>query len=81
MLLREQMAAIRKELGEDGTEQSWREYRTKIAEQGCPMTFARQADPPSSAGSSVRLERSPEYGWIAHYLDWLLDVPWSAKNR
>jgi len=79
MLLREQMAAIRKELGEDGTEDVAEEYRAKIAEAGMPEDVRTQAE--RELGRLERMsEQSPEYGWIRTYLDWLLDVPWSAKT-
>ena len=79
LLLREQMAAIRKELGEDGTEDVLEEYRTKIADAGMPEDVRAQAD--RELGRLERTsEQSPEYGWIRTYLDWLLDVPWSAKT-
>ena len=80
MLLREQMAAIRKELGEDGSEDVLEEYRTKIADAGMPEDVRTQAD--RELGRLERTsEQSPEYGWIRTYLDWLLDVPWSSKTE
>jgi ATP-dependent Lon protease len=80
LLLREQMAAIRKELGEDGTEDVLEEYRTKIADAGMPDDVRAQAE--RELGRLERTsEQSPEYGWIRTYLDWLLDVPWSAKTE
>jgi ATP-dependent Lon protease len=80
MLLREQMAAIRKELGEDGAEDVVEEYRTKIADAGMPEDVRTQAE--RELGRLERTsEQSPEYGWIRTYLDWLLDVPWSARTE
>ena len=80
VLLREQMSAIRKELGEDGTEDVLEEYRTKIADAGMPEDVRAQAD--RELGRLERTsEQSPEYGWIRTYLDWFLDVPWSAKTE
>jgi ATP-dependent Lon protease len=79
MLLREQMAAIRKELGEDGSEDVVEEYRTKIAEAGMPEDVRAQAE--RELGRLERTsEQSPEYGWIRTYLDWLLDVPWAIRT-
>ena len=43
-LLREQMSAIRKELGEDGEEDIVEEYRTKIAEAGMPEDVRSEAE-------------------------------------
>jgi len=75
-LLRQQLAAIRKELGEgeDG-EDVVEEYRRKIAE------LSLSDDVRSAAEREVdRLERtgeqSPEHGWIRTWLDTLLEVPW-----
>jgi ATP-dependent Lon protease len=80
LLLREQMAAIRKELGEDGTEDVAEEYRTKIAEAGMPDEVRVQAE--RELGRLERTsEQSPEHGWIRTYLDWLLDVPWGLRTE
>ena len=79
MLLREQMAAIRKELGEDDSENIAEEYRTRIADAGMPEDVRTQAE--RELGRLERTsEQSPEYGWIRTYLDWLLDVPWSTRT-
>ena len=79
-LLREQMSAIRKELGEDGEEDIVEEYRTKIADAGMPDDVREQAE--REIGRLERSsEQSPEYGWIRTYLDWMLDVPWSVRTE
>ena len=78
-LLREQMAAIRKELGEDGEEDVAESYRTRIAEAGMPEEVQKQAE--QELGRLERTsEQNPEYGWIRTYLDWLLDVPWNVRT-
>ncbi|HJR96954.1 MAG TPA: endopeptidase La [Actinomycetota bacterium] len=78
-LLREQMSAIRKELGEDGEEDVVEEYRTKIADADMPDDVREQAE--KELGRLERTsEQSPEYGWIRTYLDWLIDVPWSVRT-
>ncbi len=78
-LLREQMSAIRKELGEDGEEDIVEEYRTKIADAGMPDDVREQAE--KELGRLERSsEQSPEYGWIRTYLDWMIDVPWSVRT-
>jgi ATP-dependent Lon protease len=78
-LLREQMNAIRKELGEDGEEDVVEEYRAKIADAGMPDDVREQAE--KELGRLERTsEQSPEYGWIRTYLDWLIDVPWSVRT-
>jgi ATP-dependent Lon protease len=79
-LLREQMAAIRKELGEDGEENVVEGYRKRIAEAGMPEEVQKQAE--QELGRLERTsEQNPEYGWIRTYLDWLLDVPWSVRTE
>ena len=79
MILREQMQAIRKELGEDSTEDVIAELRAKIEAAGMPEDVRAQAD-----RELGRLERtsdqSPEYGWIRTYLDWLTEVPWNVRT-
>ena len=78
-LLREQMSAIRKELGEDGEEDVVETYRAKIGEAGMPDDVLAQAE--KELGRLERTsEQSPEYGWIRTYLDWLIDVPWSIRT-
>jgi ATP-dependent Lon protease len=78
-LLRRQMEAIRKELGEkDGSLAE--EYRQKIAAAGMPEAVRKQAE-----GELARLERmgdsNAEASMIRTYLDWLLAVPWSKRSE
>jgi ATP-dependent Lon protease len=79
-LLREQMAAIRKELGE-GDDDVVAEYRTKVAELGEHL--------PDGVLKAVnkeldRLERtggqSPEHSWIRTWLDRVLELPWANRT-
>ena len=77
-LLRQQLEAIRKELGE-GDGDVVAEYRTKLAEVQPPEaaynTIAKEID---------RLERtssqSPEHGWIRTWLDRVFELPWSTRS-
>jgi ATP-dependent Lon protease len=79
-LLREQMSAIRKELGEDGEEDVVAEYRRKIAEAGMPEDVQKEAE--RELGRLERTsEQSPEYGWIRTYLDWMTELPWSTRSE
>jgi ATP-dependent Lon protease len=79
-LLRQQMDAIKKELGEDTEENVVEEYRTKIAEANMPEGPRLEAERELS-----RLERtseqSPEYGWIRTFLDWMVDLPWDVRTE
>jgi ATP-dependent Lon protease len=79
-ILRQQLDAIRKELGDDAEENVVEDYRKRITEANMPEEVRRQAERELS-----RLERtseqSPEQGWIRTYLDWLLDVPWDVRTE
>ncbi len=77
-LLRQQMEAIKKELGED--QGAADDYRTKLAEIEMPEkvkeTVEREID---------RLERmsgqSPEHSWIRTWLDTMFDIPWGNRSE
>ncbi len=76
VLLREQMAAIQKELGEnDGKETEIAELSEAITKAEMPKEVEEQA-----RRELKRLERMPEaaaeYGMIRTYLDWLIELPW-----
>jgi ATP-dependent Lon protease len=78
-LLRRQMDAIRKELGENEGSIA-EEYRKKIAAAGMPAAVQEQAERELS-----RFERmgdsNAEASMIRTYLDWLLAVPWSKRSE
>jgi ATP-dependent Lon protease len=78
-LLRQQMSAIKKELGEDGDDDVVEDYRRRVAEGGLPDAVRE-----STTREIDRLERtseqSPEHGWIRSWLDSLLDIPWSERS-
>ena len=76
VLLREQMAAIQKELGEsDGKDNEIAELGEAITKAEMPKEVEEQA-----RRELRRLERMPEaaaeYGMIRTYLDWLIELPW-----
>ena len=80
--LREQMKAIRKELGEevDQRELALQELREAIEERGLSETAKKKA------GEELkRLEvlspESPEYNVIRTYLDWLVNLPWQDETQ
>jgi ATP-dependent Lon protease len=78
-LLRQQLASIRRELGEDN-DSAGEDYRTKIAEADMPEAVREQAE-----RELERLERSGEGGqegqMIRTYLDWLTSVPWGVTSE
>ncbi len=78
-LLRRQMDAIRKELGEDEAPVA-EEYRTKIAAAAMPEAVRKQAE--REAGRLERMgEQNSEGSMIRTYLDWLLAVPWGKQSE
>ncbi len=78
-LLRQQLEAIKKELGEDGGENLVEEYRRKIDESGMPEGPRREAE--RELGRLEQMsEQSPEYGWIRTYLDWMTEIPWNVRT-
>jgi ATP-dependent Lon protease len=76
-ILREQMKAIQKELGDDDQGSEVRELREKIEEAGMPDPVKEKA-----LKELGRLEKipqaSPETGVIRTYVDWLVSLPWKA---
>jgi ATP-dependent Lon protease len=77
--LRQQLAAIKKELGEtDGDALS--DYRQKVNETPFPDHVRKEVE-----RELDRLERTseqnPEQGWIRNYLDWMLELPWGKKSE
>jgi ATP-dependent Lon protease len=78
-LLRQQMEAIKKELGEDDGD-IVSEYRRRIEEAGMPD--AVRAEVERELGRLERTsEQNPEVGWIRNYLDWMLDLPWNKRTE
>jgi len=79
-LLRQQMDAIKKELGDEGGGDVVAEYRRKIEESGMPEGARREAE--RELGRLEQMsEQSPEYGWIRTYLDWMTEIPWSVRTE
>lgn len=77
-LLRQQLNAIRKELGEDEPDGA-DDYRTRVEQADLPEAVREAA-----LREVGRLERasdqSPESGWIRTWLDTVLELPWQVKT-
>ena len=78
-LLRQQLAAIRKELGE-GDDDVVAQYRAKLAELQLPEKVSNAVDKEID-----RLERtgqqSPEHSWIRTWLDRIFELPWNTRTE
>ena len=81
-LLRQQLAAIRKELAElDGKPASEEEdYRARIEAADLPEKV-REAALKEAAKLERGSDQSPEAGWIRTWLDTVLEVPWNEPHR
>jgi ATP-dependent Lon protease len=82
VLLREQMAAIQKQLGEgeEGKAAEIAELDKKITEAGMPKEVEEH-----TRKELRRLQRMPEaaaeYGMARTYLDWLIELPWKLPEE
>ncbi len=82
VLLREQMAAIQRQLGEgdEGKAAEMAELDKAIANAGMPKEVEDQA-----RKELRRLQRMPEaageYGMVRSYLDWLIELPWKLPEE
>jgi ATP-dependent Lon protease len=82
VLLREQMAAIQKQLGEgdEGKAAEMAELDKAIADAGMPKEVEDQA-----RKELRRLQKMPEaageYGMVRTYLDWLIELPWKLPEE
>lgn len=79
--LREQMRAIKTELGEqDSKSEEMDELREKVLNAGMPSAVETEA-----LKQLTRLERmhpdASEASMVRTYLDWMVDLPWSKKTE
>jgi len=79
--LRQQLQAIRKELGEGEDDKvEVKELKEKVAEKGLSAQARAVVEK-----ELTRLERippsSPEYTVSRNYIDWILDLPWTDSTK
>jgi ATP-dependent Lon protease len=79
-ILRQQMDAIRKELGDESGDGIVEEYRKKIADANMPEGARKEAERELGRLEAMS-EQSPEYGWIRTYLDWMTEIPWDIRTE
>ena len=80
-LLRQQMEAIRKELGETTGEDGdpLQDYRRRLDGAGAPEAVRAAVE--RELGRLERTsEQSPEHGWIRTWLDTVVDLPWGTRT-
>jgi ATP-dependent Lon protease len=81
-LLRQQLAAIRKELadldGKPATEEQ--DYRARVEEADLPEKV-REAALSEVDKLERTSEQSPEVGWIRTWLDTVLEMPWNERTE
>jgi ATP-dependent Lon protease len=80
-VLRQQLEAIRRELGEsDEGEEGTEDLRVRVEQAGMPEAALKQA-----TRELERLAQTPtaaaEHGVIRAYLEWLADLPWSTLSE
>ncbi len=81
-LLRQQLAAIRKELGEldENGDESTDDYRARVEAADLPEKV-REAALREVGKLERSSEQSPEGGWIRTWLDTVLDLPWNVTTE
>ncbi|MBI3216832.1 MAG: endopeptidase La [Mycobacterium sp.] len=81
-LLRQQLAAIRKELGELGPDgqEGEADYRSRVEAADLPEKV-REAALREVGKLERSSEQSPEGGWIRTWLDTVLDLPWNVSTE
>lgn len=78
--LREQMKAIKKELGEDDENVDLHELRKRIDAAKLPEEAFKVADKEYKRLSQMN-PASPEFTVSRTYLEWILDLPWNTRTE
>jgi ATP-dependent Lon protease len=77
-LLRQQMEAIRKQLGE-GNDNVAAGYRERLENAGMPESVRKEVERELDRFERTS-EQNPEHGWIRTYLDWMFEIPWNVRS-
>lgn len=79
--LRQQLKAIKEELGEtDDSNVEIEEYRTKIEEKNLPEVVKKEAERELGRLSKMH-PTSAEYTVAMTYLDWITELPWNESTE
>jgi ATP-dependent Lon protease len=78
-LLRQQMEAIKKQLGEGGDNLA-AGYRARLEDAGMPDIVRKEVEREIDRFEATS-EQNPEHGWIRTYLDWIFEIPWNVRSE
>jgi ATP-dependent Lon protease len=78
-LLRQQLEAIKKQLGEGGDDVA-AGYRARLENAGMPEDVRKEVERELDRFERTS-EQSPEHGWIRTYLDWMFEIPWNVRSE
>lgn len=78
--LREQLKAIKKELGDEDGEQEIQEFKDKLMKLRLPDEVRKEAERELSRMERMHPE-SAEYTVSRTYLDWICELPWNISTQ
>ena len=78
-ILREQMKAIQKELGEENNNVDTKEFRERMEKADLPLEVKNTVE--KELGRLTKMNPSSAEYMVSHtYIEWLLDLPWSIST-